>query len=165
MFDKLCEILGDELERQENILAQCRAQQEAVRIRNVADLEARSVALQILFREVVATEPRRQETLRRVAVELGLESANPSLTEVVLAAPAPWNGRLRHLQLRLRETLRQSRDMARENAILLRRSLRVVGRCLQVFQVEAPYASGRYSPSGQKTAAAQVPALLVNQRG
>jgi hypothetical protein len=165
IFEQLCEILEDELERQENVLAQCRAQQEAARMRDVAGLEARSSALQILFREATAAEPKRQQTVRQVAAELGLHEANPSLGVLVEASPEPWDGRLRHLQGRLRDTLQQSRNQARENAILFRRSLRTVTGCLQVFRLEAPNGAGHYTQSGHESAGTQSPALLVNQRG
>jgi 16S rRNA U1498 N3-methylase RsmE len=165
MFDELVAILEDELERQENVLAQCRAQREAVRLRDVPALEARSNALQHLYREAAAAEPRRLEILCRVAAELGIQCARPTLAEIMLNAPAPWDERLRHLQARLRQTLHESRGQARENAAMLRRSLRQVSRCLQVFQIEAPTAAGHYSPSGQQAAAAQPAALLINQRG
>lgn len=165
IFEQLCEILGDELERQENVLAQCRAQQEAARSRDVAGLQARSAALQILFRDSTAAEPQRQQTIRRVAAHLGLPEDEVSLTGIVQASPAPWSGRLHHLQGRLRDTLQQSRGQARENAIVLRRSLRAVGRCLQVFRLETPTGSGHYTQAGKETAAVQSPALLINQRG
>lgn len=165
MFDELCKILEDELERQENVLAQCRAQQEAARLRDVKALEERSNALQHLYREAAAAEPRRLDALRRVAADLGIQGERPTLTEVILSAPAPWDARLRHVQTRLRETLRQSRGQARENAAVLRRSLRQVSRCLQAFRIEAPSAAGHYSPSGQQAIAAQPAALLINQRG
>lgn len=165
MFNELCKILEDELERQENVLVQCRAQQDAARLRDVKALEDRSSALQHLYREAAAAEPRRLDALRRVAAELGIPSDKPTLTEVIQKAPGPWDERLRHLQARLRETLRQSRGQARENAVVLRRSLRQVSRCLQVFRIEAPSAAGHYSPSGQQAAAAQPAALLINQRG
>lgn len=165
LLDTLCEILGDELERQENVLAQCQGQRDAVRDRDVTRVADRATALQALLRQTADAESRRHEILRRLVEALGLPAEHCSLTRLVEAAPEPWKGRLRHLQGRLRETMAQSRVLARENAVLLRRSVRIVGQCLQHFQPDAPSGTGHYTSSGDQTPIVRQPAALLNQRG
>ena len=70
VLDELCEVLQDELERQENVLAVCRAQGQAARARDVAYLEAKAAALCSLIRETVNAEQERLRLVRAVVERL-----------------------------------------------------------------------------------------------
>ncbi len=164
LLDTLCTVLDRELERQENVLALCRAQQEDIRTRNAAGLEKKAAALQALLRDAIGGEFERHRVLRDLVETLELPPARQTLSELIAAVPDPWSSRLRFYQGRLQETLHETRRLVRENSLALRRSMQFVGQCLRLVQVEAPGA-GRYTAEGRQHAEPRHACQLVDQVG
>ena len=169
LFDTLCSMLDDELERQENILAICRAQAEAARAYDVEHLEARTAALLPLLRDAALAEPLRSRLLDQIALnDLNVqtpEPGRPTLREVAEIAPEPWMSRLRHYQWRLREVLDETRAVVQANATALRTSLRVVGQALKAVDQTGAPASPGYSADGFEPASGIAQPALMDQRG
>lgn len=131
LLERLCRLFDDELERQENVLALCRAQGEAVRAHDVEAMEGRTRALVVLVEDAKKAERERIEILRRVVEVTGLPEDRQTLSDLISAVPGPWNDRMAEFQSRIRRTLGDTRAVARENAALMRHSLRVVNRSVR----------------------------------
>lgn len=164
LLEELCSVLHEELEQQENLLAVSAAQQAAIVARDAAEVEMRATAMQVIVRDVVQTEARRAAVANALAVELGL-SPKATLSQLAASLSEPWRGRLAFLQGRLREVMERTRQLNRENAFLLRRSLRMVDQCLRFFQPGMAGMTSHYTSSGQEPSASRSAAALVNQKG
>ncbi|NUM53748.1 MAG: flagellar protein FlgN [Candidatus Hydrogenedentes bacterium] len=163
LFEKLCGGLEDEIERQETVLAVCRAQIDAIGARDLNALEARTAALDILVREAAHAQASRAGVIAKVAVQLGLPPDRRTLYALANAAPGPWNARLQHIQCRLRKTVNETRRVVRLNARTIRRSLDFNQRLLACIAI-APSLQPAYGERGAATAVTGEPAL-IDQRG
>lgn len=147
-LQKLCELLEDELERQENVLAVCIAQGEAARARDIELLEARATALTRLIEDAVKAEPLRLQLVHEVVQSYGLQPEQQTLSGLIAAAPEPWSGRLALFQQRIREVLGQIRVKVRENNALVRRSLNRVNKTLNALMPPERGRAPLYTASG-----------------
>jgi flagellar biosynthesis/type III secretory pathway chaperone len=161
-FNRLCEVLDAELERQELVLAVLRAQRDAILTRDLEYLEAKTEALNALVREVHQAQGTRLVVLRDVVTALDLALEQQTMTGLILMAHEPWQSRLRELQKQLRAAALESRSLVRSNAVLLRRSMQVVNKCLDSLQqceAAAEYNSRGGEPQRARRAA------LIDQKG
>jgi len=163
LFEKLAENLDNEAERQETLLAVCRAQLEALNSRNLAAIEARTAALDILVRETAQAVAARAGLITAVAKELELRPEHRTLSGLISVAPAPWNDRLKLVQDRLQRVLKDCRRVVRMNAHTLRRSLDLNQRLLECIAL-GPNPDPGYNPRGVFTAISDAPAM-IDQRG
>lgn len=163
LFEKLCGGLEDEIERQETVLAVCRAQIDAIGARDLNALEARTAALDILVREAAHAQAVRAGVIAKVAVQLDMPPDRRTLAALVGAAPRPWGSRLRHIQARLRNTMEETRRVVRLNARTIRRSLDFNQRLLACIAL-GPQHHAAYGERGPATAVTGDPAM-IDQRG
>ncbi|MBM3290178.1 MAG: hypothetical protein FJY92_08515, partial [Candidatus Hydrogenedentes bacterium] len=70
LLEKLCSGLDDEIERQETVLAVCRAQIDAIGARDLNAFEARTAALDVLVRDAAHAQAARAGVIAKVAVQL-----------------------------------------------------------------------------------------------
>jgi hypothetical protein len=164
LLERLCAILDRELERQENVQGLCEAQQAAIRARCLPDIEARTAALQLLIKNAVQDELERHRVLHRLVALLELPAERQTLSDIICAVPEPWKARLQYYQARLQSVMHDTRHTVRDTSMVLRRSLRAVNQCLQVFQ-EAGAWPPPYTEHGHEGPAARRPAVLINERG
>ena len=163
-FDALCELLAQELERQETILALCHAQGDAARTHDIELLQARTAALTPLIQEAAQAENTRNRLLKDLAETLGLASARPSLSPLAAVAPEPWASRIRFYQTHLANVLKETRALVRVNAAILRSSLKVVAQAMKAIeQCEGPKSAG-YDAGGFEPRPVRQPAM-IDQRG
>jgi hypothetical protein len=94
VLQRLCEQLEEEIERQENVQAVCRAQQEAVLTRDLAVMEARTEALGILLRESVQAQQERLELVHALAEHYAIGDTRRALSGLIGAVSDPWKSRL-----------------------------------------------------------------------
>ncbi|MBI2423469.1 MAG: hypothetical protein HYV27_11630 [Candidatus Hydrogenedentes bacterium] len=165
LLEALCDHFDDELERQQTILEVCRAQGHAARAHNRAALEDRAVALALLIQEATLAEKRRLELLRQLVDALNLPLERQTLSGLIAAIDHPWKLRMQEFQLQMRGTLAATKEIVRENNLVLRRSLRIVNQALSRV---APAWAGEqhYTHSGAANARTGV-ALpgRINQQG
>lgn len=164
LFETLCFVLDDELERQENVLSVCRAQGEAARSHDIEYLEAKTLALVTLMREAVQAEKMRDDVIRRIAQETGQPETLKSLSDLILLSPDPWKARLEYLQSRLKTVLAETRAIVASNSTVLRSGLTVLTQSIRALEqcVERPVG---YDASGFESASSQTPPRMVDQRG
>lgn len=161
----LCDLLDEELERQENILAVCRAQGKAAQGRNVADLESKTAALNALISEAGAVERTRSKLMLQTVEAFGLPPERQTLTHLIEVAPEPWKSRLKHFQERLRSTLHQTSRVVRGNSLLFRRSLNAIGKAFRMLRQCFPAAPSSYDVRGGEIAGRQLGPAVIDQRG
>ncbi|MDZ4858824.1 MAG: flagellar export chaperone FlgN [Candidatus Hydrogenedentes bacterium] len=163
LFTRLCEDLDNEVERQETLLAVCRAQLDALNTRNLAAIEARTAALDILVRETAHAAAARTVSISAVARELVLPPEQRTLSGLIALTSKPWSERLLHAQTRLKRVLNESRRVVRMNAHMLRRSLDLNQRLLACVAL-GPNPDPAYSERGIFSAIAETPAR-IDQKG
>lgn len=164
LFEQLCNLLDDEIERQENVLAVCKAQSQAVQTRDLEYLEAKTAALLALVQEVALAAGDRAKVLQAIMKEYELTSACPSLSDVVAAAPEPWRKRLADSHRRLRAVLNETRPIVLANASSLRSALRAMGDSLSILE-SAPEQGAGYDATGMGPAVGAGRASMIDQRG
>jgi hypothetical protein len=164
VLEALCEVLDSELERQENVLGICRAQQDALYAQDLEYLEAKAAALNALVREAVTGEKDRHRLFRVLVDHHELPPERHTLTELIALSPEPWKSRLRYFQSRLRTTLAETRRFVRLNYALMRRSLQVVAQCMETLTQCAAHADG-YDAKGEAPSHLRREANLLDQKG
>lgn len=145
---RLCVLFDEELERQQNVLAVCLAQGEAARVHDVAAIEARTKALWLLVEDAKEAEGERIAVLRRVVGHTGLPGESQTLSDLILAAPEPWKGRMAAFQNRIKEILGKTQAATRENANRMRGSLRIINGSVRILASGGP-ASETYAADGK----------------
>ncbi len=160
VFTRLSSLLDDEAERQENVLALCRAQGEAARKHDIPAMEARTRALTLLLREGIEAGVTRHALLERLTETYELAESSRNLTGIIDAAPEPWTSRLREQQRRIRGALAETQAVVRVNNQIMRRSLGIVQGALQTLWACLP---AGYDDRGERVGAGRHAARL-NQR-
>lgn len=163
LFDKLCKDLDDEVERQETLLAVCRAQLDALNTRDLPAMESRTAALDLLVRETAHAAAARAGDIAIVARDLSLRPEQRTLSGLVAVAPSPWKERLAHVQGRLKIALNECRRIVRINARMLRRSLDLNQKLLACVAL-GPNQDAAYSERGAFSMFVE-PASRIDQRG
>ena len=165
MLDTLCEVLDEELERQENVLVVCQAQSEAVAAHDIEYLTSVTEALCVLVRDAKEAERRRLEVLRHVVEEYDLPKERQTLSALIAAVPDPWRRRLREFQTALRATVNETRDLLRRNWPSIRRSLRTVSDCLSALEPAESRLHQPYDVRGDAPLGSRREPAFVDQRG
>jgi hypothetical protein len=162
-FAKLCDLLDDEAERQETLLALLQSQRHAIQQRDLSHLEAKSAAMRGLIQDSADAQTQRHQLLRELVDELTLSTEDQTLTELIKRAPEPLARRLGECQQRLRGVMAESKAVVRDNSRSLSRSLSIANRCLDAVQgrtTERP----AYNRAGQERRP-DGSAALLNQQG
>lgn len=165
LMDSLCEQLDDEVERQQNVLAVCTAQREAVFARDLDALSSRTSALEILIRESIQAQTKRIETLRPIVDHFGLSPDRQTMTHLIEASPEPWKSRLQDVQHRLRDTVERIRVAVRANARVTRQSKKVTDDLIRALRQEHHHYQHGYSDRGAEQSARGGEPVLMDQRG
>lgn len=165
LLDALCDRFDEELERQENVLAVCKAQGAAARVHDLEYLEAKTAALNALMQEFVDAEPGRVRLIEEVRRELDLTPDCDNLTGLIPVLPEPWRTRAREFQHRIRETLLETRQAVMENDSIIRRSMNVVDEALEALVRCVPADPPGYDAQGSEKPGAAVAATFLDQRG
>jgi len=167
-FECLCDLLEDEIERQENVLAVCRAQSEAVKTNDLEYLEAKTAALVVLIQEAAQAARERAGLVESILKEdagFDAEQLNRAkFADVVAATPEPLRGRLAESHARLHAVLDETRPVATANAISLRTALRTMNASLSVLAPTKP-SGAAYDARGMGPVARPGAVNLVDQRG
>lgn len=165
LLNTLCNLLDDEVERQENVLAVCNAQRDAVLARDLDSLAARTSALELLIRESITAQAKRHDTLRPIVDRFGLEPGRQTMTHLIEAAPEPWKTRLHGLQKRMRETVEKTRVAVRANAKVTRRSKRMTDGLIRALRQEHQRYQDEYTALGAEKSSRSGNPVLMDQRG
>jgi hypothetical protein len=164
-LERLCEIVEDEAERQENVLAVCRAQHAAVLSNDAQELEARTAALAALIRDAAEAEGERLQVVGEVVEHYQLPAERQTMTQLVRMAPVPWRNRLREAQRRLQIAMRTSRGLTRSTGRALRWSAQAVERCIGGLKDAQGVSSQSYSAGGEVQTPAYSRPAFVDQKG
>lgn len=164
LLSELCELFDDELERQTNVLAACRAQGDAARLQDTEEMERRTHALTLLLEEAMQAERRRIQILKRLVGELGLPAERQTLTKLISATPEPWRKRMREFQTAIRRVLAQTQEAVHANSRRMNHSLRVVGGALRTVTIEEPRGAD-YDAEGRRPAFGARHAAMLDAMG
>jgi hypothetical protein len=165
LLSTLCDLLDDEVERQENVLAVCNAQRDAVLARDLDALAARTSALELLIRESIHAQAKRHETLRPIVEHFGLEPNRQTMTHLIEVSPEPWKTRLHDIQVRMRLTVDKTRAAVRVNAKVTRQSKRMTDGLIRALRQEHQRNQGGYTDLGAENAGRIGSPVLMDQRG
>lgn len=165
LLNTLCDVLDEELRRQESVLAACRAQRGAVAAHDVDGLDVNTEALGALVRDVRDAEAGRLEVLRAVVDEYGLPREQQTLTELIRVVPEPWRTRLAGFQKSLRNILGETRRLIHENSRTIRRGLLIVDDCLARLVVGTGETHKGYDDRGMELARALQGPAFIDQKG
>lgn len=164
-LEKLCQLLEDEIERQDTLLSVCRSQHEALLAQDLATLQARTDALEALIREAAQAHAVRSAVVRPILDRSGVTAANPCLSDLIGVAPPEWKPRLRDLQSRLKVSIATNRTVVRTNARMLRQSLNVTEQLLDAFQACSEGLAGNYTEQGGGAAVRLIEPVVLDHRG
>lgn len=164
VLDRLCDLLDEELERQELVLAVTRSQEEAIMARDIGCIQQKTAALEGLIRDAAQAEKDRKALMETVAQEYGLAPEKQSMSGLISVAPGPWADRLRHFQKELRGVLEQTRRAVHANRRTLRQSQRIVQQCIRSLQ-PGTSPPGDYTATGADSPLANRQPALIDQRG
>jgi len=161
----LCESLEAELERQENLLAVCRALSGVVCTHDIVGLEAKTAAIEVLIRDAIRAEPERRRLLKELVELLGLPLERQTLTDLIKTVAEPWASRMSDFQRRIRDVMTQNASVVHQNGSLIRRSLRVIMGALNAIQVTAGNGAEQYDLCGMTPSSTDRPPALIDQKG
>jgi hypothetical protein len=164
VLERLCDVLVEELERQQLLLSLLESQRKAALSHDVALLDAKTQALENLLGDAKMFEGSRHKVVRQVVEMYALPPAQQTLSDLIRALPDPYSSRLRHFQIDFRSTLYAIRDLVRNNSLILNKSLRSVESFLAGLNRLEPSAS-HYSAAGKAHAQYALQPALLNQRG
>ena len=164
-LDTLCAVLDDELERQETVLAVLEAQQEAIRVQDIEELEARTEALGELIREAVQADVERQCVLRQVVEHFDLPEERQTMTDLIAVAPEPWRSRMQDFQVQVRDVVKKTQEFARANRRVLRHSLQVVDHCMDALHQCQTAVGADYDANGHEPRPAVRSPALLDKKG
>jgi hypothetical protein len=160
---RLCRVLDEELERQENVLAVCHAQYEAARAHKIEPLNAKTTALELLIRDAVRAQNARISLFRRLVDAYGIPPEKQTMSGLIAVTPEPWSARLREFQNRMRNVVDEIKVTVRANAALLRASKRTVDQLLKPLSVMGT--QGVYDARGTDAVQGRSSSTLINQFG
>ena len=173
LLEQLCRNLDEEVQRQEKILAMCRAQNEAVRLNNIEKLESQTQDIVSLLQEAAEAEKDRNRLVGRLATQCGCPLA--TLSDLVAVAAGPCGERLRHIQKHLRSVLAETRKVVHGNKVLFRGGLRLVSQTVRTVQSAEVSAQNRlhgaaqesssYTASGSASTRRLPRPAMIDQRG
>ncbi|GMV99807.1 MAG: hypothetical protein AMXMBFR84_09460 [Candidatus Hydrogenedentota bacterium] len=164
LLESLCQVLDEELERQENVREICRSQHHALVAHDIESVEARTQGLEQLIRDAVAAEHRRLEVVRAIVPLLGMMPESATMTNLIAAAPQPWSDRLAYFQTALKNTVEETRRFVRASAQVSRRTLRALSHCMETLQ-RSDTAGSAYDRQGNGPAARSAAPALLDHRG
>lgn len=164
-LDTLCALLNQELERQEAVLANCRAQTEAARSYDCEGLEATTRHMVALIEEAVSSEKKRHDALREIVDLFDVPSERQTLSMLVQVVPEPWRSRLQDFQDRMQDVLMTTRRTVRRNASMFRGSLRSLDRSLDLVFEPGAHRTGAYDAKGDEAKSSRGDAALIDARG
>jgi hypothetical protein len=158
MLEMLCELLEEEAARQARIHEAILAQREAVGLQDVGRVERATETLKHLTGEAKAAEMRRALVIADVVARLELPAERQNMSGIIAAAPEGLRHRLRTVQARLKELLRATERLVRDQNVAVRRSLNTVDRGLRQLHVAGAqgagaYDAGAYDARGERTLA------------
>lgn len=163
VFESLFASIEEEIGRQEKVLAATRAQGAAARNRDMKALEKQTAVLMALAQEAAHADTARTRLVRRI---LGAGAhAGVTLSEVIPLAPEPFASHLRELRTRLQTLLIAIREETRANSVLMRLSLKVVGRAMMAVEPYRQAWSAGYAANGQEPASSTLQPALIDRKG
>ncbi len=165
-LNKLCGLLEDELERQQNALDIRRALSRAVKTRDIASVQSMTNSLMLLIQESADAEKERLGLMARMVKYNADNKTLPNLSQIVAAAPEPWRTRLEDFQHRLDHVFGQAMIAAKENEALLSRAIGIVSDALAAWN-RGPDREGdsSYNARGRECGAPMVGPMLIDSRG
>ncbi len=163
-WERCCEALEAELDRQRRVLELCKEQGRAARARDIESLESATRELVGLMERVVQAEHARHAAVRAVVEAYGLDEASQNLSGLVGLAPAPWHDRLKQCQREFKTVVRSTQRVVGANRRYLRHGARATDRLLAELFGRHDQA-GAYTRDGAEQAKAPSEAALLNTAG
>lgn len=161
-YSALCELMSEELDRQELALRICEAQNRALATRDVKALEQHTASLALLATEGGAINRKRASL---VAEMMAAEGWEPQLPLRVLAerSPEPWRCRLLWYRDRLRRAAGLLHYTMRGNSLVLRGAMRATEGTLR--EIGLAIETAGYTETGDECMPQCAAVGLLDQRG
>ncbi len=157
----LCDLLEDEIERQQNALEIRLTMTQAIRTRDMAALDAMTRALTLIVRESAEAEKARLKLVAPL-----MEKNAPLLSDIMAVAPFPWKLRLYEYQQRLEQLFNETMIVSKENEVLLARAIGIVSDALSSLSTcQEGLFPGNYTADGRNGAqgSAANPVIMDNK--
>ena len=161
-FSALCDLMSEELDRQELALRVCEAQNRALSARDVRALEQHTATLALLATEGTAINRKRASLVAEMTAAEGWEPQLP-LRELAERSPEPWRCRLLWYRDRLRRTAGLLHYAMRGNSLVLRGAMRATEGTLRDIGLIVDAAG--YTETGDECMAQCAAVGLLDQRG
>jgi hypothetical protein len=150
-----------ELERQESVLAICRAQSKAALRGDTDSLQSLTQSLVELIQGAMRDEARRHESLRAVVAALGLPEEEHTLSLLIERVPSAWRKRFREFQVGIRTVMDETRRTTRVNRRYFLHSARLVNESMS----ESVGSKPGYTSRGSMPGLSSLQAMLLNAAG
>lgn len=161
----LCEMLDDEIERQQNVESVCVAQHEALCARDVDAIEARNSALALLARDSDSDAGAREETVAKLSTTLGLTPDRTRLRDLVAHAPEPWKTRLSERRIALNNVVQSNQRLVRRNQLIATKSKKIADSWRETLFANLGEAGPAYRDDGNTPPSIQGGPAMIDQRG
>jgi flagellar biosynthesis/type III secretory pathway chaperone len=162
---ELCDMLDDEIERQQNVGSVCIAQHDALCARDVELIDARNTALELLARDAELEANERQATVFRIAKALGLAPERTRLRDLAAHAPEPWKARLSDRRVALREVVQSNQRMVRRNQLIASKSRAIADDWRKALFEHLGESGPAYRGDGHTSISNQDGPAVIDQRG
>lgn len=164
-LEKLCTILQHEVDRQHMVLAASTELRKALLSLDPDAIDTQVQAQVRAIEESAAAEPERLAVLREIVDGLGLPVEAQTLTGLIRRVQDPWKARLAELQARLNSVLTETQAIVRANQRMLRASLGVVNRQLEIMLPGTIRKDAAYMPTGRESQITLRQPALLDARG
>lgn len=164
-IEKLCDMLDDEIERQQNVSAVCEAQHKALCARDVEAIDARNNALELLALESGLEESERSALVAAISRRLDLVPERTRLSDLVSHAPDPWKSRLGERRSILCDLVLSNQRLVRRNQLIATKSKSIAEEWRDTLFGHLGEAGPAYCGQGHTSKRVQGGPAMIDQRG
>ncbi len=162
---RLCDMLDDEIERQQNVGSVCTAQHEALCARDIEAIDARNNALELLARDSESEAEARQGAVLRLSQDLGLTPERTRLRDLAAHAPEPWKSRLSERRTALQSVVLSNQRLVQRNELIARKSRKIASAWRETLFGQLSETGPAYRGDGHTPPTVQGAPAMIDQRG
>jgi len=161
----LCDMLDDEIERQQNVGSVCVAHHEALCARDIDAIDARNTALELLARDSGLQESARQAAVAKISEVLGLTPERSRLRDLADHAPEPWKTRLSERRVALHDVVVSNQRLVRRNKLIATKSKMIADSWRETLFEHFGESGPAYCGDGHTPPSVQRGPAMIDQRG
>lgn len=161
----LCDLLDDEIERQQNVGSVCVAHHEALCARDIDAIDARNAALELLARDSALEAGARQAVVAKISNGFGLAPERTRLRDLAAHAPEPWKTRLTERRVALRDVVESNQRLVRRNEMIVKKSRTIADAWRETLFEHIGESGPAYRDDGHTPPSVQGGPAMIDQRG